>query len=240
MKSSALWWWIDRWRKSTAYSDMTLEEQAAYRNLLDEATLRGGELPDDDRILAKASGDALSWRRLKDVVMARFQLVAGVYRNETLDHVLRESARRRKKQQDYRDRERDEADDGNGTGNATGNDGGNGGGNEAGNSGGNGTGVPVLSTRALVQQERTAPERESRPRRSEWARAIAIAHICYEQHPDDFTSCTELFKQKAGEQGIDYGFRKDGRPLYARALDFVAQVRADRARAATRAKGRPS
>ena len=62
MQLNALWWWIDRWRKSTAYMDMTLEEQGAYRNLIDEATLRGGPLPTDERILAKACGEPLASR----------------------------------------------------------------------------------------------------------------------------------------------------------------------------------
>lgn len=88
MKMRALWWWIDRWRKSTAFMDMTLEQQGAYRNLLDEAALRGGPLPNDDRILAKACGDATAWKRIRDVVMARFTLAADGWRNETLDSVL--------------------------------------------------------------------------------------------------------------------------------------------------------
>jgi hypothetical protein len=40
----AAWWWVDRWRKSTAYTDMTAEQQGVYRNLLDELWLRGGVL----------------------------------------------------------------------------------------------------------------------------------------------------------------------------------------------------
>jgi len=91
MRLHALWWWIDRWRKSTAYTDMTLEEQGAYRNLLDEAQLRGGPLPNDDRILAKACGDALAWSRVRTVVMARFVLKDDGWHNETLDHVLASS-----------------------------------------------------------------------------------------------------------------------------------------------------
>jgi uncharacterized protein YdaU (DUF1376 family) len=116
---TGLWWWIDRWRKSTAYSDLTLEQQGAYRNLLDEATLRGGPLPNDDRILGKASGDALAWRRLKPVVMRRFTLGVDGWRNDTLDEVLKESERRSKKQRDYRNKR------GNGHGNDDGNESGN-------------------------------------------------------------------------------------------------------------------
>src|SRR3990167_9564975 len=114
MKLTALWWWIDRWRKSSAYMDMTLEEQGAYRNLIDEAHLRGGPLPLDERILAKACGDALAWPRVRDTVLQRFTRQADGWHNETLDRVLHESERRAKKQQAYRDR-------GNTTGNTTGN-----------------------------------------------------------------------------------------------------------------------
>ena len=87
MQMHALWWWIDRWRKSTAYTDLTLEEQGAYRNLLDEAWLRGGPLPLDDRALAKASGDAVRWPELREVVMRRFRKAADGWHNETLDEV---------------------------------------------------------------------------------------------------------------------------------------------------------
>lgn len=125
---NALWWWIDRWRKSTAYTDMTLEEQGAYRNLLDEAQLRGGPLPNDERILAKACGDALAWKRVKAAVMVRFTLTAEGWRNETLDEVIRESQRRADKQQRYRHKR--------------GNDGGTSGGNTTGNDGGNRGGSP--------------------------------------------------------------------------------------------------
>lgn len=79
-RATALWWWIDRWRKSSAFMDMTLEEQGAYRNLIDEATLRGGPLPNDERILGKACGDALAWRRVRPVVMTRFVLTADGWR----------------------------------------------------------------------------------------------------------------------------------------------------------------
>jgi uncharacterized protein YdaU (DUF1376 family) len=91
MRLTGLWWWIDRWRKSSAFMDMTLEEQGAYRNLIDEATLRGGPLPNDERILAKACGDALRWRKVRPAVLAHFVLTSDGWRNETLDDVLRTS-----------------------------------------------------------------------------------------------------------------------------------------------------
>lgn len=103
-RMNALWWWIDRWRKSTAYTDMTLEEQGAYRNLLDEATLRGGALPNDERVLAKACGDATAWRKVRATVMARFTLSDDGWRNDTLDEVLKQSLRRAENQRNYRAR----------------------------------------------------------------------------------------------------------------------------------------
>lgn len=119
MRLTGLWWWIDRWRKSSAFLLMTLEEQGAYRNLLDAAALQGGVLPNDERVLANASGDALAWRRVKKTVMARFRLTDEGWRNETLDEVIAESQRRSQKQRNYRNRH------GNGTSNTGGNEGGN-------------------------------------------------------------------------------------------------------------------
>lgn len=84
--------------------DMTLEEQGAYRNLLDEAALRGGALPADERILAKACGDALAWSKVRKTVLSRFKLQSDGWHNETLDKILSESAKRSQKQADYRAR----------------------------------------------------------------------------------------------------------------------------------------
>src|SRR5262245_1617399 len=98
----AAWWWIDRWRKSTAYTDMTLAEQGAYRNLLDELWLREGALPDDDRILARISGDPLEWSTVRKAVMARFRLEGGAWRNQTHDAIQAESIKRAERQQRYR------------------------------------------------------------------------------------------------------------------------------------------
>lgn len=112
---NALWWWVDRWRKSTAYMDMTLEEQGAYRNLLDEANLRGGAIPNDERILAKACGDATAWARVRPAVMARFELGPDGWHNRTLDDVLAESTRRAEKQAAWRNKR------GNASGNKPGN-----------------------------------------------------------------------------------------------------------------------
>jgi len=100
----ALYWWIDRWRKSTAYMDMTLEEQGAYRNLLDEATLRGGHIPDNEKVLAKASGDPARWRRVRKTVMRRFVRRSDGWHHETLDEVLSQMTRRMLNQRAYRGR----------------------------------------------------------------------------------------------------------------------------------------
>jgi uncharacterized protein YdaU (DUF1376 family) len=102
MRVRALYWWIDRWRRSTAYNDMTLEEQGAYRNLLDEAALRGGALPFNERAIAKASGDATRWSKVKKTVMARFTKQADGWHNETLDKVLKETKKRSDRQRDWR------------------------------------------------------------------------------------------------------------------------------------------
>jgi uncharacterized protein YdaU (DUF1376 family) len=99
-----MWWWIDRWRKSSAYAAMTLEEQGAYRNLLDEAHLRGGLLSSDERVLAKACGDAHRWRRVRAKVLAHFTQTPEGWRHETLDAVLHESQRLARNQRAYRRR----------------------------------------------------------------------------------------------------------------------------------------
>lgn len=102
----AAWWWIDRWRKSTAYTDMTAEAQGVYRNLLDELWLRNGALPHDERVLAKIGGDAEAWPRVCAIVLSKFILVGGALRNATHDAIMGESRRRAERQQRYRDKRR--------------------------------------------------------------------------------------------------------------------------------------
>jgi uncharacterized protein YdaU (DUF1376 family) len=103
MRMTGLWWWIDRWRTSAAFREMTLEEQGAYRNLLDEAYLSGGVLPNDDRILAKACGDATRWAAVRDRVLAKFTLTPSGWHNETLSAVLHVSQVRAERQRRYRE-----------------------------------------------------------------------------------------------------------------------------------------
>ena len=122
---NASWWWIDRWRKSTAYTDMTAEEQGLYRNLLDEVWLRDDYIiPDDPRILAKASGDHEAWSRSGAVVLRHMKRVKGGWTNETALEVIGQSERRKRNQQAYRDRKRGASDNApdNGADNASGND----------------------------------------------------------------------------------------------------------------------
>jgi uncharacterized protein YdaU (DUF1376 family) len=69
-----LWWWIDRWRRSPPWTDMSLAEQGGYRNLLDEQRLRGGRIPNDERVLAKACGDPLEWPVIREKVLAKFDV----------------------------------------------------------------------------------------------------------------------------------------------------------------------
>ncbi len=78
-------WFVDRWRKSTAYTDMTLAEQGAYRNLIDECHIRpNGAIPDDERILGRAAGDEKEWPRVRAAVMAHFNLTPEGWRHETV------------------------------------------------------------------------------------------------------------------------------------------------------------
>jgi len=88
VRLTGLLWWIDRWRKSSAYAEMSLEEQGAYRNLLDAAALRGGPLPNNEEVLAKACGDPRRWTKVRPKVMKWFRLGSDGWRNETLDEVM--------------------------------------------------------------------------------------------------------------------------------------------------------
>lgn len=125
-KLTGLIWWIDRWRKSSAFMQMTLEEQGAYRNLLDEAFLRGGVLPDSERVLARACGDATAWPHLRERLLRWFHKTTEGWRNDTLDEVIHESRRRAKNMRAYRARQHEVHRNGHETGNETGNGTGNG------------------------------------------------------------------------------------------------------------------
>jgi uncharacterized protein YdaU (DUF1376 family) len=200
MRLNALWWWIDRWRKSTAYTDMTLEEQGAYRNLLDECNLRGGPIPNDERILAKACGDALAWPSIRDRVLARFQLTEHGWRHETLDEVLEQSQRRMTKQQRYRSK--------------VGHRNGNGGGNEHGNAGGYPDPSPSPLD-VLKDQERHV--------RAPLARGSASAPR------DGFDAFWAVYPRKRSRSDAEKAWRKlaPSPELCQRILDAVAVQRTD-------------
>jgi uncharacterized protein YdaU (DUF1376 family) len=102
-------WRIDRWRQSTAYTDLTLEEQGAYRNLLDEAWRRGGALPNDRAALARVCGKPERWAKVEVAVMKKFVLVEGVWRNRTIDKLWHQAHRKATKQRTYRERKRGQA-----------------------------------------------------------------------------------------------------------------------------------
>ncbi len=104
VKLTGLIWWIPQWRQSSAFMQMTLAEQGGYRNMLDEAFLRGGVLPDDERILARACGDELLWPDIRDRVLRWFTLTGDGWRNDTLDQVIYQAQRRARNQRAYRAR----------------------------------------------------------------------------------------------------------------------------------------
>jgi uncharacterized protein YdaU (DUF1376 family) len=101
----AAWWWLDRWRKSSAYRDLTPEQKGMYRDLLDEVWLReGGVIPDDDRVLGLIVGDPERWKVLRESILSRFRRVKGGWTNDTAQEVMAQAKRRRDNQKAYRDR----------------------------------------------------------------------------------------------------------------------------------------
>jgi uncharacterized protein YdaU (DUF1376 family) len=88
----AAWWWIDRWRKSTAYTDFTPEQRGMYRDLLDEVWLREDHvIPDDDRILGLIVGDPEAWKRQRKSILRHFRRVEGGWTNDTALEVIGKS-----------------------------------------------------------------------------------------------------------------------------------------------------
>jgi uncharacterized protein YdaU (DUF1376 family) len=83
-------WWVDRWRKSTAFTDLSLEEQGAYRNLIDEVYLReDGVIPEES--LAKACGDPIAWPRVRAKVLTKMKKVPTGWTNETASDLKNQS-----------------------------------------------------------------------------------------------------------------------------------------------------
>jgi uncharacterized protein YdaU (DUF1376 family) len=109
----AAFWWIDRWRQSRAFTDMTAEEQGLYRNLCDEVWLReddGHVIPDDQRILAKVSGDPEAWSRCGAKVLRWMTKTPKGWTNETAMEVIGQSKQRAERQKKYRDDKRNAKD----------------------------------------------------------------------------------------------------------------------------------
>jgi len=72
------------------------------------------------------------------------------------------------------------------------------------------------------------PSTDRRPPASTWKRGIAIAHKVIDEWPDG-TSQTLAFKETCRRQGIDFAEPGvDGRPLFARALDYAHEQRRKR------------
>lgn len=96
-------WWIDRWRQSRAFTDMTAEEQGLYRNLCDEIWLREDHaIPDDPRILSRVSGDPEAWARCGAKVLRWMRKVEGGWTNDVALEVIEQAQRRAEKQRRYR------------------------------------------------------------------------------------------------------------------------------------------
>lgn len=100
----AAWWWIDRWRTSSAYNSMTAEERGVYREFLDELWLRDGVLPLDELHLARIAGGADVLERVKAKVLGHFVKTDQGWRNVTHDSVQADSRKRAEKQSRYRNR----------------------------------------------------------------------------------------------------------------------------------------
>ena len=107
-------WWIDRWRQSSAYMDLSAEERGVYRELLDELWLRDGLLPANDRLFERLSGSPEVWARVGKNVITRFALTPEGYRNKTHDEVSGESAKRAERQKRYRNKDRNVTHNGDG------------------------------------------------------------------------------------------------------------------------------
>lgn len=86
----AAWWWIDRWRNSSAFMRMSIEEQGLYRNLLDAVwTFDNHVIPDEHRTLVMASGgDSEAWARGGQKVLQWMHRTDGGWTNETALEVI--------------------------------------------------------------------------------------------------------------------------------------------------------
>lgn len=113
-------WWIDRYRKSTAYTRMTLAEQGAYKNIIDELVLRDGLIENDEDILAAVCGRPREWKRVRAKVLARLTLTGEGWRHETVDELRREARLNAGRQAKHRNGTRNGKRNGDGNGESDG------------------------------------------------------------------------------------------------------------------------
>jgi uncharacterized protein YdaU (DUF1376 family) len=90
-------WYSADWLASEAKATMTLEQQGAYRNLLDHAWIQDPPctLPDDDAVLAGLSGAGAKWEEMASVVRRWFTAKRGRLVNEKQLTTYREMESRR-------------------------------------------------------------------------------------------------------------------------------------------------
>jgi uncharacterized protein YdaU (DUF1376 family) len=92
-------WYSSDWFASEAFAEMTLEAQAAYRNLLDRLWLSGAcTLPDDDtRLRTLAGASTAEWKRVGAAVRMRLVPAGpGQVTNARLRHEWRKAMALRK------------------------------------------------------------------------------------------------------------------------------------------------
>jgi uncharacterized protein YdaU (DUF1376 family) len=89
----AAWWWIDRWRKSTAYICMNAEEQGLYRNLLDAIWLFPDHIIPEDALMNAGGATPSEWERSGPKVLKWMQKVEGGWTNETALEVIQSGDR---------------------------------------------------------------------------------------------------------------------------------------------------
>lgn len=213
--------WCDRWTGSSAFL-LPLLARGLYREMLSQAWRRGAQLPADHAAIRRACGCSESeWRRAWPLVERYWQVDGDVIFNPTQRQIYSDALERHR-----RLTERAAA-------------GGRGKAarhllkQEASNAQAMPDGVPEacpLSLSLDVTGLGTAPL----PRRfspagqaSPWKRTVAIAHAVMDSVSDSREWSAEV-KARCAQQGIPYGEIENGRPLFARALDYVEGVRARR------------
>ena len=97
MKLRGALWWIDRWRSSSAYMDLSAEAQGLYRNLCDEVWLRDGNVIPEGS-LARASGFPELWKKHRVAILAHMTEQGGGWTSATALEVIKQSEDLRERQ----------------------------------------------------------------------------------------------------------------------------------------------